>query len=368
MFKGDNQFHPDYCVPPGWILEEYLDTRGWNQSEFARRCGRTPKMISEILSGKAPILPETALLFEKIFEVSAETWLTLESNYQLFQAKEKIASEQNLLSDWAKQFPLNDLVKGGWIPKTDDVSSLVTALFTFFSVGNKEGFEQRYQNLPVVLKHTEKYKSSWPSIVSYIRIGEILSDKVETKPFHAGKFKETLNELRSLTREPVKIFEPKMREFCAQCGVVLLFVKPLKKVRMRGAAKWLSSDKAMIMMSLRDKSNDIFWFTFFHEAAHLLLHSKKDFFIDFESHDTQSTIDFEADQFASDFLIPKEAWKVFEILEHFDGETIIRFALQQGIHPAIVLGRLQKTGKIGWATLLNNLKDRYEFKESNQNP
>ena len=81
MATALNQFNPDYAVPPGWILEERLEVQGISHAEFARRCGRSPKLISEIISGKAPLEPETALQFEKVLGVDASIWLGIETDY-----------------------------------------------------------------------------------------------------------------------------------------------------------------------------------------------------------------------------------------------------------------------------------------------
>ncbi len=62
-----NQYAPDYAVPPGRVLDEPLEARGISHAEFARRCGRSPKLISEIMAGKAPLEPGTALQFECSF-------------------------------------------------------------------------------------------------------------------------------------------------------------------------------------------------------------------------------------------------------------------------------------------------------------
>ena len=82
-----NQYNPDYSVPPGWILEEHLEARGLSPAEFARRCGRPPKLISEIISGKALLEPKTALQFEKVLDLDASIWLGIEANYRLHQAR-----------------------------------------------------------------------------------------------------------------------------------------------------------------------------------------------------------------------------------------------------------------------------------------
>ena len=88
-----NQYDPDYVVPPGLVLEERLDVQCMSRAEFARRCGRSPKLISEIISGKAPLEPETALQFEKVLGVDAGIWLGIESRYKLRRARQNEARE-----------------------------------------------------------------------------------------------------------------------------------------------------------------------------------------------------------------------------------------------------------------------------------
>lgn len=93
MATATNRYKPDYAVPPGWLLEERLEVQGISHAEFARRCGRSPKLISEIIAGKAPIEPATALQFEKVLGVDAGIWLGIESDYQLHKAREAEAKE-----------------------------------------------------------------------------------------------------------------------------------------------------------------------------------------------------------------------------------------------------------------------------------
>ena len=63
------------------MLEERLEAQGVSQAEFARRCGRSAKLISEIIAGKAPIEPETAVQFERVLGVDANIWLGIEKDY-----------------------------------------------------------------------------------------------------------------------------------------------------------------------------------------------------------------------------------------------------------------------------------------------
>jgi addiction module HigA family antidote len=88
MSKSTYKWIPDYAIPPGRLLEEYLEVRGYSQAELARRCGRSPGLISEIIAGKAPIELDTALQFEKVLGLSANVWENMESIYRLQLAKE----------------------------------------------------------------------------------------------------------------------------------------------------------------------------------------------------------------------------------------------------------------------------------------
>jgi Zn-dependent peptidase ImmA (M78 family) len=123
--------------------------------------------------------------------------------------------------------------------------------------------------------------------------------------------------------------------------------------------RWINPDKALIQLSLRGKYEDLFWFTFFHEAGHILLHGKKDIFI--ESKKNESNKELEADIFAKDLLIPIEKWQDFIKKGKFKiKREVVRFASELNISPAIVVGRLQHDGLIQFSHL-NELKRKYEF-------
>ena len=81
------RYRPNYAVPPGWVLEEHLEVEGISQAEFARRCGRSPKLISEIIAGKAPVEPATARQFERVLGLTAGIWLGIEADYRLHMAR-----------------------------------------------------------------------------------------------------------------------------------------------------------------------------------------------------------------------------------------------------------------------------------------
>jgi len=69
-----NQYQPDLVSPPGETLAEVLEQLGMTQADLAERTGRPKKTISEIVTGKAAIAPETALQLERVLGISANFW------------------------------------------------------------------------------------------------------------------------------------------------------------------------------------------------------------------------------------------------------------------------------------------------------
>jgi Zn-dependent peptidase ImmA (M78 family) len=127
-------------------------------------------------------------------------------------------------------------------------------------------------------------------------------------------------------------------ELCASAGVAVVFVPELPKTGVSGATRWLG-DKAVIQLSLRYKSNDQLWFTFFHEAGHIMLHGRKDVFIEGKGMDGKQEL--EADDFACDHLIPQADYTDFVATRKLTIAEIEAFAAEVTIAPGIVVGRLQ---------------------------
>ncbi|MES2768718.1 MAG: HigA family addiction module antitoxin [Bdellovibrionota bacterium] len=86
MIKNPKPMHP------GQVLNEvYLRELGFNQSEFALKCKCSPRKINEIVNGKRAISPEFALTLEKILGTTAEMWVRIQAEYDLWLARQKAA-------------------------------------------------------------------------------------------------------------------------------------------------------------------------------------------------------------------------------------------------------------------------------------
>jgi HTH-type transcriptional regulator/antitoxin HigA len=155
------------------------------------------------------------------------------------------------------------------------------------------------------------------------------------------------------------LWQAEVIRLCASAGVAVVFTKEIPGASVSGATRWLSKDKALIQLSLKYKTDDQLWFTFFHEAGHVLLHSKKQVFIDYGYSDEDDD-EREANQFARDFLIPPAyAGRLPHIAR--SREQIEGFAKSLGISPGIVVGRLQYD-KLIYPAAFHDLKRKFVWR------
>lgn len=362
--KTDQPFRPDYAVPPGETLKETLETLGMSQAELAERTGRPKKTINEIIMGKAAITSETALQLERALGVPAYFWNNLERNYQENLARIK---EENYLkkhANWLNRFPLAAMVKMGWLAKEDNPIWNLQALLNFFGVAGVNEWNALWKSPQAAYRNSMAFQSNPAAVAAWLRKGEIEGQRIDCQPFQANSFQSALQKIRSLTMKLPEIFEPELKKLCAGTGVALVFIPELPGTRLYGATRWLKPSKALIQLSLRGKSDDHLWFTFFHEAGHILLHGKKDVYIEAQG-DGYKEMDRiskekEADLFAQDMLISRDAYKNFSKGNDFSLEVIFKFASQIGIAPGIVVGRLQHDNIISFSQG-NRLKKRFRF-------
>ncbi len=355
MINGaKNEYRPDYATPPGAILEETLEARGIKKKDFAERCGLSTKHISQIINSKAPVTPETAIRFERVLGISDDVWNNLESNYRAFEAREKAGRELENQVEWANKFPVNQLVKRKLIEKPRNEAHKVEQLLRFFGVASIQAWEDRSGYAGLAFRHSPSFKSELESLATWLRVGELIAQSVSTPAYNKESFLQALTRIRSFTSREPEEFQPQMEALCHDAGVVIALAHEFPKTRLSGACRWITPEKAMIQLSLRHKTNDHFWFSFFHEAAHILNHTKKTIFID-EKDGFHSDDEKAADAFAANFLIPDKAYRKFVTKGKFSRERVIRLAEEVNIAPGIVVGRLQHDRHIRFSWL-NDLK------------
>ena len=359
METAAHRYEPDYAVPPGWVLKERLDAQGMSATELARRCGRSPKLISEILAEKAPIEPKTALQLEKVLGVDASIWLRIEADYRLQQSRAAEAQQASRASAWSRSFPLRELARRGVTEKPTTDAEMVSSLLSFFGVATVEAWEAKYGTASVAYRHSPSFQSDPFALSAWLRLAERDASDQACTDFDASTFRGSLKEIRQLTRAPVSESLEQTRQLCNSAGVALALVKPLPKTRLSGAAWWLSSHRPLIALSARHKTDDHLWFSFFHEAAHILLHGKKNVFVDGVDN-SENAMEAGANAWAARFLIPRASWRRFVDRGTLGRSDVQRYAEALGIAPGIVVGSLQHGGFLPW-NHLNDLKVRLQW-------
>ena len=326
---------PDYAVSPGEVLSDELKLRGMTQQELAKRTGLTPKHIVSIVKAKSAISPETAIKFERAMGMPADYWLNLESNYQeiLARLQEEVQLDHDI--EWLNHIPVAQMAKLGWITKLTDTKAQLVEVLRFFGIASVSQWDEMWPNLKVAYRQHVHFKVYPEAVSAWLRQGEIEAARITCSPYDKSLFRVALDQIRTLTWEAPEVFVPRMVELCSQAGVAVVFVPCIPKTGVSGATRWLNSSKALIQLSLRYKTNDHLWFTFFHEAGHILLHGKKELFLE-GANGLEEIKEKEADKFAQEELISKAEFSNFAQQGPFSKAAINAFSKRVGIAPGII--------------------------------
>lgn len=355
-------FNPNYAVVPGHVLEEYRQAQLLTQRDLANRMGMVVKTINQIENGKEPISPTTALKLESVLGLPAHVWMGLESRYREFSEREKSTQAMANELAWLVKIPYNALCKLGWVIAHKNKLERVRILRAFFRVASLNELDNVWKDTQVAYRKSTKYVSKEWAILAWLTQACREAEKLACLPFNESKLRQSLASLSALSCQPFSQITATLTQLCADCGVALVFLPAPKGTSVSGATSWLSKDCALIQLSPRFKSDDQFWFSFFHEIGHVLLHSKKARFIDFCGNEGNRGIEEqEADLFAASHLISEKRFRQFIAAEAFSAEAIIAFAKAQNIAAGIVVGRMQFEKILPFKTALNSLKQRIDF-------
>jgi HTH-type transcriptional regulator / antitoxin HigA len=358
---SERNFQPNWVSAPGETIADILAQSGVPPVAFAAQIGSSPEQVNDLLQGRAELTTETAALLATYLGASRDFWLNRESDYRLDLVRLGRETQGNRGRDWLRELPLPDMIRLGWLERAADLSAQVTTCLRFFGVPDERTWHQIYrQPLEMAAFRTSATFDSHPgAIATWLRRGEIEAHAIRCQVWNEEQLRALLPTLRLLTRQkdPAR-FVPRLVELCAACGVAVVVLRAPSGCRASGATRFLAPDKALLLLSFRYLSDDHFWFTFFHEVGHLLLHGQHALFL--EGSDMLTNVDEkEANDFAADVLIPKDYRAEFDNLPPIYRD-VIRFARRLGVAPGVIVGQLQHRGLLR-RDQLNRLKKRFTW-------
>ena len=297
----EKRVYSNLPIPPGEYLAEVLAAKGMAQAELARRIGRPIQAINEIIKGEKAITPATALQLEKALDVPALIWVGLESRYQLIKARLEERKQLQRESAYLPRTPYKQLADLDCVERTRDGERKIRELHRFYGVSS-------LANLPEIKAYEASFRcgatreASSYALAAWLRCAEMRAKEADAEAFDKGKLRKSLGDIRALSTKSPDEFMPELEQLLSRCGVVLVLLPHFPKTYAHGATFWIKPDKAVLLMSIRGKWADIFWFSLFHEIGHILLHPKKTFIDDGNVLPELVRQEKEADEFAANTL------------------------------------------------------------------
>ena len=346
---------------PGYYIADIIDDMGISQAEFATRMGSTPKTISQLVNGQANISNDLAKKLSAMLGTSVELWLNLQNSYDQKLIEIQQAKDLDEQKEIAKQIDYSYFVKVAKLPETRNIEEKIRNLLIFFKIADMHILLQPDYLVNFRSGKTDKTERQIINSKAWIQTAMNVAENIETKPYDAEKLKKYIPELRGMTVQKPEQFLPRMKEIFNECGVAFVLLPHLKNSGVNGAVKWVNNERVVLALNDRGLDADKFWFSLFHEVKHVLQQKTKTMFISGnidEITEYNTKLENDADRFASNTLIPTSELKKFAPTQYTSDREIMEFAELIGIHPGVVVGRLQHDGIIS-QNRCSTLKEKY---------
>lgn len=344
--------HSFIAMPPGATIKEQLLDRGMNQKEFAARMDMSEKHISKLINGEVQLTPETAVRLEIVLGVPAKFWNNLEAIYREKIIKAKAENSLDADLELAKRFPYSEMAKYGWIPRTRESKEKVINLRKYFEVVELSLLESD-QITRIACRRLAITEKSDLALLAWAQEAKIKAREIKTAPINIKRLISSMPEIRKMTVLKPKEFSPKIRKSLADCGIALVFLPHLNGSFLQGAS-FVDGNKIVVGLTAKGRDADKFWFSLFHELAHIALGHVG------QPAGTSEDDEKAADKWSGNILIPYDEFESFRMDRDYSEMRVLQFAKALGIAPGIIVGRMQSEGMIKYS-MLNNLKEKYDI-------
>lgn len=345
------KFTPSVFFHPGDTLSEKLNEMGMSIKEFALRTNKPEKTVIAVINGKSSITPDMAAAFEMVTDITMRFWMNAQCDYDEYLTRRRKEEELQASCEWVKKFPISQMARMGWIEPSKNMNEMAVRLLNFFKVSSVAAWHNLYfeEKLLVAFRISLKQTKDPYAISAWLCRGEHQFNIMNVQPYSESSLKKALPSLKEVMISEDVDFAGKIQRLCASVGVKVAYTPCLANAPIKGATRWIKGVPC-IQLSNRQKREDMFWFTFFHEIGHILLHGKKNIFIDgLGSGEVNEDRESQADKFASSLLLSEVFDKEFASKDHFSDKVITDAAERYNTLPSIVVGRLQHLGKVPYS-------------------
>ena len=345
-----NCSHTYIAIPPGETIKEQLSFRSMSQKEFALRMGLTEKHVTNLLKGRVQLTSNVAMRLESVLGVPAVFWENLEALYRETLIKVEEENQMEADAEIAKKLPCSDMVKNGWISSSKNSYDKVVILRKFFEVSTLQLINNPAINRIACRRFSSGDKSDY-SLLAWAQQAKIEARNCNTAPINISGLKKVIPTIRSMSVSSPEIFCPELRNLFSDNGIALIFLPHIKDSALHGAS-FYDGKKIVVGLTVRGKYADKFWFSLFHEIAHIIYGHIG------QANGTSDDDEKKADLFARETLVPSESLQSFVQDRIFTAGALIQFANSINIDVGILVGRLQHDGIIRH-NQFNNLKRQY---------
>jgi len=346
-----NQYNPQTVSHAGETLAEKLSEMGMSIKEFAVRTSKPEKTVIAVIKGESSITPDMAVAFENVTRIPAHFWMNRQRLYDEFLARNRKNTQLQSYEEWSRHFPTSAMTKQGWIVPCKTASERTEAMLAFFAVNSPDAWANYYinQQLKVAFRISLASTKEPYAISAWLRRGELQAAEMQTETeYSEKKLREAIPSMKAIMSAHDGNVAERLQDACKSCGIKLVYTPCLPKAPISGCTRWLNNVPC-IQLSGRQNRYDVFWFSFFHEIGHILLHGKKDIFLEsIDYDDKQKEKEAEADGFASKTLLTQAEENEIVQRGDFSEGAIKEYAEKFATHPSVIVGRLQHKKYIGY--------------------
>jgi plasmid maintenance system antidote protein VapI len=350
-------FRPNWVSPPGETILAILESRSISFHSFCQSIELDTGEAAGLISGERAIDKELAFRISAQLGSTPHFWLERQRQFQEIQGE--LAAQRPALDEWFRTFPIRVMQQMGWFPKSNNPNEAPSELLDFFGVASIEEWRERYVSRlgRTNFRTSAAFENSVAATTAWIRRGELLADSIDCGIWDRKGFEGCLLGLKPLSLLPdPKEFLPKLQRECAKYGVAVIVQRCPSGCAASGATILLESSRQLLLLSARFLSDDQFWFSFFHEAGHIVLHGKEPS-VEEEGAVSPENED-EANAFARDVILWPLGYEAMQSMK-ISKYSIARFARKCDIAPGVIVGQLQKINRVSQAAY-NPFKTRYK--------